>query len=56
MSVFGVISFIAGVIALALIVIRRGRHIPNTWVDHWALFVGIAGTILGLAIIFLRFS
>lgn len=56
MSIFGVASFFAGVLALAFLVIRRSSRAPQTWMDHTALFVGIAGTILGLAIVFLRFS
>jgi len=56
MSIFGVASFFAGVVALAFLVIRRGRRRPPIWMDHTALFVGIAGTILGLSIVFLRFA
>jgi hypothetical protein len=42
MSIFGVASFFAGVLALAFLVVRRGRRLPQTWMDHTALFVGIA--------------
>jgi hypothetical protein len=43
-------------VALAFLVIRRGCRLPHTWMDHTALFVGIAGTILGFAVVFLRFG
>ena len=55
MRVFGVSAFVIGAIALAILVIRRGRNLPPTAPDHIMLFLGIAGTIMGLAVIFLRF-
>ncbi len=55
MRVFGVSMFVMGAAALAMLVVRRGRNLPQTAPDHVMMFVGIAGTITGLAVIFLRF-
>lgn len=56
MAVFGVLSFIVGVVALAVLVIRRGRSLPQTSLDHLLVFVGTAGVIAGIAVIFMRFT
>lgn len=53
--VFGVSIFVIGAVSLATLIIRRGRNLPPTAPDHLMLFVGIAGIITGLAVIFLRF-
>ena len=53
---FGVASFILGVAALAFLAIRRGENIPTTWPDYVMMFIGIAGAIMGLAVVFLRFN
>lgn len=55
MRIFGVTVFVMGALSLATLIIRRGRNLPPTGPDHLMLFVGIAGTITGLAVIFLRF-
>jgi hypothetical protein len=55
-GVFGVSVFVIGAVALALLIIRRGRNQPPTAPDHIMLFLGIAGTITGLVVILLRFS
>lgn len=56
MGIFGVVSFILGVLSLAIMAIRRSQNIPASGPDHLMMFIGIAGTITGLAVIFLRFN
>lgn len=56
MAVFGVTSFIVGVIALAMLVMRQGRKQPQTGFDHILVFLGTAGVIVGLGVIFMRFT
>ena len=56
MAVFGVTSFIVGVIALAMLVMRQGRKQPQTVFDHTLVFLGTAGVIVGLGVIFMRFT
>ena len=56
MKVFGVTIFVMGAVSLAALIIRRNSNLPPTTPDHVMLFVGIAGTIAGLAIIFMRFA
>lgn len=56
MAVFGVTSFIVGVIALAVLVIRRGRRLPQRGLDHLLVFLGTAGVIVGIGVIFMRFG
>lgn len=53
---FGVVSFIVGILGLAVLAVRRGQNIPTIWTDFVMMFVGIAGAIMGLAIIFMRFN
>jgi len=53
---FGVTAFILGVAALGFLAIRRGQNLPTTWPDYVMMFVGIAGAIMGLAVVFLRFD
>jgi hypothetical protein len=55
-AVFGVLSFIVGVVALAVLVIRRGRGLPQQSIDHILVFLGTAGVIVGIAVIFMRFT
>jgi hypothetical protein len=55
-AVFGVSCFIIGVIALAMLVIRRGRKLRPTGLDHILVFVGTAGVIVGIGVVFMRFS
>jgi hypothetical protein len=55
-AVFGVLSFVVGVIALAVLVIRRGRNLPQRGLDHLLVFFGTAGVIVGLGVIFMRFT
>lgn len=56
MAVFGVTSFIVGVVALAVLVIRRGRRLPQRGLDHLFVFLGTAGVIVGIGVIFMRFG
>ena len=56
MKIFGVASFFVGIVGLAFAAVRRGQYVPVSWPDHVMMFVGIAGTIMGLAIIFMRFN
>lgn len=56
MRIFGVSAFILGVVALGFLAIRRGQNIPTTWPDYVMMFVGVAGAIMGLAVVFLRFN
>lgn len=56
MAIFGVASFFIGVMALALLVTRRGRRLPQRWPDHLCMFIGVAGVIIGLAVVFMRFG
>lgn len=56
MSVFGVACFIVGVIALAILVIRRGRKLPQRGLDHLLVFIGTASVIIGIGVVFMRFG
>ena len=56
MGVFGVTIFVLGAIALAIVIIRRGNGRRPGGLDHFMLFLGIAGMITGLAVVFMRFS
>ena len=56
MGVFGVTIFVLGAIALATVIIRRGTGRRPGWLDHLMLFLGIAGMIAGLAVVFMRFN
>lgn len=56
MRLFGVSSFVLGVIALGYLAVRRGQNAPVTLFDSVVMFVGIADTITGLAVVFLRFN
>ena len=55
-GIFGVTVFVLGAIALAIVVIRRGSRRRPSGLDHFMLFLGIAGMITGLAVVFLRFN
>lgn len=55
-AVFGVACFIVGVIALGVLVVRRGRQQRPRGLDHLLVFVGTAGVIVGIGIVFMRFS
>ena len=54
MKVLGVVCFVVGVAALATLVIRRGRDTPTQWPDYILMFIGPAGAIAGIALIFQR--
>ena len=56
LSVFGVTIFVLGAIALATVIIRRGNGRRPGGLDHFMLFLGIAGMITGLAVVFMRFN
>jgi hypothetical protein len=53
MTTFGVICFVVGVAALALLAIRRGRNLPVGGSDYLMAFVGLATVIAGLALFFM---
>ena len=55
MAVFGVTCFIVGVVALAVLVVRRGRRLPQRGIDHLLVFLGTAGVIVGIGVVFMRF-
>ena len=54
-SIFGVAAFVVGILALAGLVIRRDKKKPLGATDYSLMFLGIAGAIVGLAVLFLRF-
>lgn len=56
MGAFGVTAFIVGVFALGVLAVRRSQNKPSTMLDAVMIFVGIAGAITGLAVVFLRFK
>jgi hypothetical protein len=56
LGIFGVASFLVGILGLAVLAVRRSKNIPADWPDYVMIFVGIAGSIMGLAVVFLRFS
>lgn len=56
MAIFGVMCFIIGVIALGALVVRRGQKRPQSGIDHLLVFLGTAGPIIGIGVIFMRFS
>ena len=49
-------AFILGVVALGFLAIRRGQKTPVNGFDYVMMFVGVAGAIMGLAVVFLRFN
>ncbi|GEM_PF-2188393 len=53
-KLFAVFCFFAGVLALAGLVIRRGRQIPTSTPDYLLMFVGLAGLMTGLILLFNR--
>jgi len=55
-AVFGVGCFVVGVLAFAILVIRRGRKLPQKGIDHLLVFLGTAAVIIGLGVVFMRFS
>ncbi len=56
MAVFGVTCFIIGVAALAALVVRRGRNLPQRGLDHLLVFLGTSGVIVGIGAVFMRFA
>jgi hypothetical protein len=54
MRAFGVGCFVAGVASLITLVIRRGQGLPLRGIDYTMMFVGIAGTIVGIAAVFVQ--
>jgi uncharacterized membrane protein HdeD (DUF308 family) len=53
---FGVASFFIGILSLAYLVVRRGQKLPTTWPDFVMMFLGVAASITGLAVFFMRFN
>ncbi len=54
-KLFAVICFFTGVMALAGLVVRRGRELPTSTPDYVLVFVGLAGLMTGLILLFNRF-
>ena len=54
MKVVGVGCFVAGVLALSALVIRRGRGLPLRWPDYAMMFLGLAGALGGFAAMFVQ--
>jgi len=52
MKTLGVLCFVMGVAALAVLAIRRGNATPLRWPDYMMIFIGLAGAIAGLALFF----
>ncbi|MDX2222255.1 MAG: hypothetical protein SFV21_05875 [Rhodospirillaceae bacterium] len=55
MKVFAVACFFFGVVALGILTVRRGRRVPPSWPDYALGFVGLAGSIAGVILLFNRF-
>ena len=55
MKVFAVICFFVGVVALASLVVRRGRKLAAAWPDYVMAFIGLAGVVTGIILLFNRF-
>jgi len=53
MTTFGVLCFVVGVVALAMLAIRRGKNTPVGGSDYLMAFVGLASVIAGLAVFFM---
>ncbi len=54
-SIFGVVAFVIAVLALGTLIVRRDNRKPLAAIDYTMMFVGIAGVIIGIAVLFLRF-
>jgi hypothetical protein len=54
LKLFAVACFFFGVVALGALVERRGRKVPPSWLDYAFTFVGLAGVITGLILLFNR--
>jgi len=52
MKTLGVLCFVMGVAALAMLAIRRGNATPLRWPDYMMIFIGLASAIAGLALFF----
>jgi hypothetical protein len=54
-KLLAVICFFAGVVALAALVVRRGRKLAMAAPDYALSFVGLAGVVTGIILLFNRF-
>jgi len=52
MKGLGVLGFVLGVAALALLVLRRGNATPATASDSIIMFIGLASAIAGFGLFF----
>ncbi|MCB2106112.1 MAG: hypothetical protein KDE14_00370 [Rhodobacteraceae bacterium] len=55
MKLFAVICLVVGVAALGTLTVRRGRGTVFVWMDSVLAFIGLAGAIAGVIILFNRF-
>ena len=55
MKTFAVACFFVGVVSLAVLTVRRGRKLPSTWPDYGLAFIGLAGVVTGVILLFNRF-
>lgn len=52
MKPLGVLCFVVGVAALAMLAVRRGNGAPMHLPDYILMFIGLASAIAGLALFF----
>lgn len=55
MKTFAVACFFIGVVSLAILTVRRGRKLPTSGPDYALAFVGLAGVVAGVILLFNRF-
>lgn len=55
MKLFAVACLFIGVVSLAILTVRRGRKLPNSWPDYALAFLGLAGVVTGVILLFNRF-
>jgi hypothetical protein len=53
-KLFAVGCFFFGVVALGVLVERRARKVAPAWPDYALTFIGLAGVITGLILLFNR--
>ena len=54
-KLIAVACFFFGVVALGILTVRRGRNLAMSMPDYAFAFVGLAGTIAGVIMLFNRF-
>lgn len=55
MKLFAVACFFVGVVSLAVLTVRRGRKLPASLPDYGLAFVGLAGVVTEIILLFNRF-